>query len=44
LLVAPKPADIKIRDPEGYSLLHLAAEKGNLKIVKELVEKGLEVN
>lgn len=33
-MAAPKPASINVKDPEGYSLLHLAAEKGNLKLVK----------
>jgi ankyrin repeat protein len=36
-------ADIHVRDPHGYSTLHVAAEKGSLDIVKDLVSKGVEV-
>ena len=36
-------ADIHVRDPHEYSTLHVAAEKGNLDIVKDLVERGVEV-
>ena len=32
-----KGADIHTKDPNGYSVLHLAAEKGELAIVKDLV-------
>ncbi len=39
-----KGADLKIRDPEGYSLLHLAAEKGDLELIKMLIDKGLDSN
>ena len=44
LLSAQKPADVNTKDPQGYSALHVAAEKGNLKIVKELIEKGADIN
>lgn len=39
-----KGADLHIKDPKGYSLLHLAAEKGNLELVKFLVGRGLDPN
>jgi len=37
--------DINTRDPEnGYTALHWAAEKGQMKIVKLLIEKGANLN
>ena len=39
-----KGANPNIKDPHGFSVLHVAAEKGDLEIVKDLVEKGAEVN
>ena len=44
LINAPKPADVNCKDPEGNSALHLAAEKGNLEFVKELIKKGADYN
>jgi len=43
MLIA-KGVDIGTKDPNGYSLLHLAAEKGNLDLVKVLVEKGADIS
>jgi ankyrin repeat protein len=42
-LLVSHGADINVKDPHGYSTLHVAAEKGDLEIVKDLVEKGVEV-
>jgi ankyrin repeat protein len=36
-----KGADIHVRDPHGYSTLHVAAEKGDLETVKDLVNRGV---
>ena len=36
-LLVSHGADINVKDPHGYSTLHVAAEKGNLEIVKDLV-------
>lgn len=36
-------ADVNVKDPHGYSTLHVGAEKGNLWIVKDLVERGVDV-
>ena len=33
---------LEVMDPDGYTPLHLAAEKGELNIVKDLIEKGLD--
>lgn len=35
-------ADVQVKDPHGYSTLHVAAEKGNLQLVKDLIEKGVD--
>jgi ankyrin repeat protein len=43
-LLIEKGASVKVKDPNGYSVLHVAAEKGDLKFVKDLVERGAEVN
>lgn len=37
-------ADVQVKDPHGYSTLHVAAEKGNLQLVKDLIERGVEVD
>ena len=42
-MLLDKGVDISTRDPNGYSLLHLAAEKGNLPLVQQLVEKGADL-
>ena len=42
-LLISNGADVNVRDPHGYSTLHVAAEKGNLEIVKDLIERGVEV-
>ena len=39
-LLIKKGANIHVKDPNGYSVLHLAAEKGWLDVVKDLVERG----
>ena len=39
-----KGADVNIKDPHGYSVLHVAAEKGDLEVVKDLVSRGAEAN
>lgn len=36
-------ADVNVKDPHGYSALHVAAEKGNLQLVKDLIERGVDV-
>ena len=36
-------ADVHVRDPHGYSTLHLAAEKGNLEHVKDLISRGVDL-
>jgi ankyrin repeat protein len=36
-------ADVHVRDPHGYSTLHLAAEKGNLSYVKDLISRGVDI-
>jgi len=36
-------ADVQVRDPHGYSTLHVAAEKGSIEIVKDLIERGVDV-
>jgi ankyrin repeat protein len=36
-LLLSNGADANVKDPHGYSTLHVAAEKGNLQIVKDLV-------
>lgn len=35
---------IKWRDPKGRSLLHIAAKRGNLKIINSLIKKGLDLD
>jgi ankyrin repeat protein len=37
-------ADIKVRDMEGNSLLHMAASRNNIEAVRLLVEKGVAIN
>lgn len=39
-LLVSKGANVNTRDPMGYSVLHVAAEKGDLEIVKDLVSRG----
>ena len=39
LLSVAQPEDINIRDPDGLTVLHLAAGKGFLRLAAELVEK-----
>jgi ankyrin repeat protein len=36
-LLISNGSDVNVRDPHGYSTLHVAAEKGNLEIVKDLI-------
>jgi ankyrin repeat protein len=39
-----KGADVQTKDPSGYSVLHVAAEKGELDIVKDLINRGANAN
>lgn len=39
-----KGADLNVKDPKGYSLLHLVCEVGNIPLVRFFLEKGLDVN
>jgi ankyrin repeat protein len=39
-----KGANLETKDPKGYSLLQIAAEKGNLELVKFLIGRGLDLN
>ena len=39
-----KGIDINMQTDEGYSLLHYAADQGNLAMVKELIRRGADVN
>ncbi len=44
-LLITNGADINVKDPNGYSALHVAAEKGYLEVVKDLVLlRGADVN
>ena len=36
--------DINMQTDEGYSLLHYAADNGNLEMVRELIRRGADVN
>ncbi|HRD28104.1 MAG TPA: ankyrin repeat domain-containing protein [Caulobacter sp.] len=36
--------DINMQTPEGYTLLHYAADNGNLEMVRELIRRGADVN
>lgn len=39
-ILIEKGANVNVKDPNGYSALHVAAEKGQLKFVKDLVSRG----
>lgn len=41
-LLLSNGADVQVKDPHGYSTLHVAAEKGNLQLVKDLIERGVD--
>jgi ankyrin repeat protein len=43
-LLLSKGASPNVKDPNGYSVLHVAAEKGDLEFVKDLVGRGADVN
>ena len=43
-LLVSKGANIRVKDPNGFSILHLAAEKGELNFVKDLIERGADLN
>jgi hypothetical protein len=36
--------DINMQTSEGYTLLHYAADNGNLEMVRELIRRGADVN
>lgn len=36
--------DINMQTSEGYTLLHYAADSGNLEMVRELIRRGADVN
>lgn len=36
--------DVSMQNAEGYSLLHYAADAGNLEMVRELIRRGADVN
>lgn len=42
-ILLEKGASPNIKDPNGYSVLHVAAEKGDLDIVKDLVQRGADI-
>ena len=37
LINAPTPINVNIKEAQGYTPLHIAAEKGDLEIVKHLI-------
>jgi ankyrin repeat protein len=41
-LLLSKGASPNVKDPNGYSVLHVAAEKGDLEFVKDLIERGAD--
>jgi ankyrin repeat protein len=43
-MLVQKGANIHAKDPNGYSLLHLAAEKGEIEVVKDLLARGADIN
>lgn len=42
-ILLEKGANPNIKDPNGFSVLHVAAEKGDLDIVKDLVQRGADI-
>lgn len=41
-LLLSRGASPNTKDPSGFSVLHVAAEKGDLEFVKDLVERGAD--
>ncbi|EGR32010.1 hypothetical protein IMG5_098360 [Ichthyophthirius multifiliis] len=37
-------ADVNVKDSNGWSVVQLAAEKGNLEFIQELIKNGADVN
>ncbi|GFQ77336.1 hypothetical protein TNCT_578431 [Trichonephila clavata] len=44
LLLQEKNININDKANDGFSLLHIAAQEGNLNIVKHLIDRGADVN
>lgn len=42
-LIASNKININVKDPQGNTPLHVAAEKGNLEIVKDLIDRGADI-
>ncbi|CAK74215.1 unnamed protein product (macronuclear) [Paramecium tetraurelia] len=40
----PEKVDVNIKDPDGWSALHLCAEKGLLKFSQTLIKQGADIN